>query len=439
MRLLITNARCTQAYSSLRALRPHAEWITVVMSGPPAFGFWPTCHAAYSRLVDRRCRVPDPEQDWHAGTIQRENTPAEQAFVDAMLSVCERDQIDTIFPSNDPWIYVLAKNRERFADHGVLVPLPDYETVLTPLDKYQTIRCAQEAGFPTPRTYLPESDGDFERIVAETPSPWMVRPRFTSGGRGMKIVTEAGLLKATAQATAAEHGTPMVQEYIPGRGNQSYYIVLDRSGRPISVCAPKVVRVSGRVMRNATGACVIAENAPCTAEAVRLLARTGWWGGATVQTKIDARDGIPKLMEINPRCGMQLWSRTEIGINEPLLWIQIARGESPDPVVPGVDFPLGRLMLDPFADFMNFFVELADLAVYRCRTKVLRRRSVDPASAPPGLAEMLRTYRDEYFGPHQRVYHPSFRYVLQDPRPCLLWATKKFQVAAMMLREQVGR
>jgi hypothetical protein len=48
MRLLITNARCSQAYFVLRAVRPSAQWLTVVMSGPRAMGFWPTCHAAYS-------------------------------------------------------------------------------------------------------------------------------------------------------------------------------------------------------------------------------------------------------------------------------------------------------------------------------------------------------------------------------------------------------
>ena len=253
MRLLITNARCAQAYASLRALRPHADWITVVMSGPRAMGFWPTCHAAYSRLVDRRCRVPDPEQDWHAGRIQPENTAREQAFVDEVLRVCERDNIDTIFPSNDPWIYVFAKNREVFAKHGVLVPVPEYETVIKPLDKYNTVRCAQDVGFPTPKSYLPETDEDFKRIVAETSSPWMVRPRFTTGGRGMKIVTDGRELKATAQATAAVHGAPMIQEYIPGSGKQNFYILLDRSGRAVSVYTPKVVRISGRVFVMAPG------------------------------------------------------------------------------------------------------------------------------------------------------------------------------------------
>lgn len=409
------------------------------MSGPRAMGFWPTCHAAYSRLVDRRCRVPDPEQDWHAGRIQPENTAREQAFVDEVLRVCERDNIDTIFPSNDPWIYVFAKNREVFAKHGVLVPVPEYETVIKPLDKYNTVRCAQDVGFPTPKSYLPETDEDFKRIVAETSSPWMVRPRFTTGGRGMKIVTDGRELKATAQATAAVHGAPMIQEYIPGSGKQNFYILLDRSGRAVSVYTPKVVRISGRVLRNATGASISAADAPFSAEAVRLLAHMGWWGGATVQTKTDARDGLPKLMEVNPRLGTQLWSRTELGINEPLLCLRIARGEFPDAVIPGEDYPLGRLLLDPFADFMNFFVEITELGVYRFRTGVLRRSSVDPASAPAGLAEMLRTYRRQYFGAETRIYHPSFRYLLQDPRPCLLWASKKVLSAATALRQGVGR
>jgi biotin carboxylase len=409
------------------------------MSGPRAMGFWPTCHAAYSRLADRRCRVPDPEADWHAGRIQPENTAREQAFVDATLRVCERDKIDTIFPSNDPWIYVFAKNREIFAAHGVLVPVPDYETVIKPLDKYSTVRCAEEVGFPTPRSFLPETDEDFERIVAETSSPWMVRPRFTSGGRGMKIVTDPRELEATARATAAMYGAPMIQEYIPGSGKQNFYIVLDQSGRPVSVYTPKVVRISGRVLRNATGASISAADAPFSAEAVRLLAHMGWWGGATVQTKMDARDGLPKLMEINPRLGTQLWSRVELGINEPLLCLRIARGESPDPVIPGKDYPLDRLLLDPFADLMNFFVDLVELGIYRFRTGVLRRKSVDEASAPPGLAAMLRTYRHQYFGPYERVYHPSFRYLLEDPRPCLLWASKKAQSAARMLAQGVGR
>ena len=115
MRLLVTNTRVAQAYAIIRALRPHAERMVATTSGPRPLGIWPTCHAAFSRLVDRRYHVPDPEADWREGRIQPENTPREQTFVDAVLEICARESIDTIFPSNDPWIYVFSKNKELFA------------------------------------------------------------------------------------------------------------------------------------------------------------------------------------------------------------------------------------------------------------------------------------------------------------------------------------
>jgi len=433
MRLLVTNARCSQAYFVLRALRPHAEWVTVVTSGAPAMGFWPTCHAAYSRLVDHRCRVPDPEQDWHAGRIQRRNTDKEQAFIDAVLRICERDRIDTIFPSNDPWVYVFSKNRELFQREGILIPVPDYDTVVKPLDKYDTVRSAEEVGFPTPKSCLYESAESIKQLIADTRPPWMVRPRFTTGSRGMRVVTDARDLGPVADGVAKQHGTPMIQEYIPGNRIQNFYIVLDKTGQPVSIFTPRVLRTYGRILRNVAGAAMSQANPPYSSEAVNVLAHLGWWGGATLQTKTDPRDGLPKLMEINPRLGQYLWTRTELGINEPLLCLRIARGESPEPIVPGVDYPLDSLLLEPIADITYFLAGLVELGVYRVRERLLRKDSVDPRSAPPGMNARLRAFRHEYFGASERVYHPSFTYMMQDPRPCLLWASKKVQSATSML------
>jgi hypothetical protein len=42
MRLLITNARVAQAYTTLRALRPYAEKIVVTMYGSRPLGVFPT-------------------------------------------------------------------------------------------------------------------------------------------------------------------------------------------------------------------------------------------------------------------------------------------------------------------------------------------------------------------------------------------------------------
>ncbi|HUG52168.1 MAG TPA: hypothetical protein VMR21_01145, partial [Vicinamibacteria bacterium] len=138
MNLLVTNTHAPQAYAVVRALRPHAARIvaTVEGTGPRASV---AAHAARSRLVDRRCPVPSPAADWAAGRISRENTPAEARYVEALERICREEHIDAIYPSWDPHVYVLAKNRERFAAQGVVVPVPDLDVVLTALDKHLTV------------------------------------------------------------------------------------------------------------------------------------------------------------------------------------------------------------------------------------------------------------------------------------------------------------
>lgn len=152
MNLLVTNTRNSQAYSIICALRPYAVKLVVTMYGANRLSAR-LSHAANSRWVDKRYYVPSPVQDWRAGRIQRENTEREENYIQAVLRICEEDKIDTIFPSFDPQVYVFSKNKRRFEELGIVIPIPDYDVVVTPLDKYRTVQAAKEAGFPCPKPY----------------------------------------------------------------------------------------------------------------------------------------------------------------------------------------------------------------------------------------------------------------------------------------------
>ena len=435
MRLLVTNTVIPPAYYVVRALRPYADTIIATTYGPRPVNRWPTCHSAYSRLVDRRYSVLDPERDWHEGRIQPENTEREQAYIDAIVDICDRDKIDTIFPTSDDRIYIFSKNKKMFSERGIVIPVPDYDTVLNPLDKFQTIRCAEEAGFPCPRTYLPESDADVLRIARELDPPWVIKPRFTSGGRGLAIVNHISELLGTIQTVRRHHGMPMLQEYIPGRGKQHFYLVLDREGQARSVFTPKVVRTRGRLTRNQTAACVSMKPHPLTDQAVRMLRSMSWWGSATIQTKLDQRDGQPKLMEINPRLGNGLWLRTELGINEPLLCLQIASGK---PITANIEYPLNCILLQPIEDIVSLPFELIDLSIYRFRTAVWGKQVADSLAPPMTLRERLTSYKDQYFKHKSRIYSPYFRYLIEDPLPTLIWTVKQLQNEARATMQSLG-
>ena len=388
------------------------------MCGPTRFGSR-LAPAANSRLVDRRVHVPSPVEDWRAGNIRPENTEREEAYIRAVIEICEREGIDTIFPSWDPKVYVFAKNRDRFARMGVQIPVPDYATVITPLDKYRTVQAAERAGFPCPRTFLPETEAELAPVADALGFPVVLKLRFTSGTRGLHIVRSPEELREAWHRLTRQHGPPLVQEYIPGLEKRNFYMVLDRRGRLVTSCSFTTHRLFLRIHRNSSAASQAAPPHPFVQDAARFAASFGWWGSVTVQTKIDPRDGRPKLMEVNPRMGHHLWMRTALGLNEPQLCLQIARGEPPARDA-GAYVP-GTMLLSPVEDLMTLGYSILDRLAYRVRTDWLRRQPLDRLSPPMSLPELARSYVRTYVSEDPKAFDPYFRGFPRDPLPGLLW------------------
>ena len=417
MNLLVTNTGYSQAYAIIRALRPYAHKIVVTMEGDNrrAARF---SHAAASRLVDTRYYTAFPGVDWRLGRIQRDNTEREKAYIETVESICEKEKIDTIFPSFDPYVYVFAKNKERFESKGVLIPVPNYETMLVPLDKYRTNRAAQQAGFPCPKSCIPESGNDLKQIAAAWGFPLVVKPRFTSGGRGTSIVADFGELSEKMRESWDSGVRPMIQEYIPGTEKQQFYLLLDKKGQlKVSFC-PKTHRLFDRLYRNSSAASESAPPHPKSAQAASVVQGFGWWGGINLQTKVDPRDGLPKLLEINPRLGHHLWYRTAIGINEPLMCLQIAQGEE---VAAIESYPAGKMFLSPVEDLLSFGFGLVDRVMYTLKTRLFLKRTLDPLSAPLPFNKLFRSYSQSYWNGQDKVFDPYFRYFLEDPVVSILW------------------
>jgi biotin carboxylase len=430
MNLLVTNTRNAQAYAIIRALRPHAQKIVATMEGENRLAAR-LAHAANSRLVDKRYYTPSPAKDWMAGRIQRENTENEAGYIRAVETICEKEKIDTIFPSFDPHVYVFSKNKERFEKMGILIPVPDYETVITPLDKYRTVRAAEAAGLPCPRTYLPENDDELKRIADEVGFPLVVKPRFTAAGRGTSIVRKFSELSETTDLVRKNRGMPLIQEYIPGRRRENFHLVTDRNGELralFSAINPRNCRTSGGY---ANGQETTVPN-PYYAAAAKVVRKMGWWGGAVVETRVDARDGINKLMEINPRFGNRLWVRSELGVNEPLMCLRIAEGKD----IGAIHFyPPEIALADPVEDVIALGFQLLDLFAYRFRIGLLGMEPLDLFNPPMTLKELARSYRDTYFSGKKKAYNPYFKYFWQDPWVSILWWS---QYLLLILRTMKG-
>jgi biotin carboxylase len=433
MNLLVTNTRNSQAYSVIRALRPYSKKIVVTMFGKNRLAAR-LSHAANSRLVDKRYYVPSPTEDWRAGRIQRENTAKEEAYIQAVLRICEKEKIDTIFPSFDPQVYVFSKNKERFEKLGILIPIPEYDIVVVPLDKYRTIQAAQETEFPCPRTFLPEGEKNLKWIAAELGFPLVLKQRFTAAGRGFAVVRHLSELLDKAKAFTP-HNSYIIQEYIPGREQHNLFLAFDRQGLLKMALSSENVRSFYRLHVNFPLARRGLGPHPFVLQAKALANKIGWWGGMTIQMKVDPRDGVPKLMEINPRIGEGRWQLVAIGINEPLMCLKVAKGKEVEVVK---NWPVGTVFLCPIEDLISFWLKLLDLLVYKFRANLAGKSFPDPLNAPMSIKELIRSYKETYLDSKRKIYNLYFSHFFSDPMASITWWLQTLSAALRAIKE-IGR
>jgi predicted ATP-grasp superfamily ATP-dependent carboligase len=432
MNVLITNSQETQAYTILGCVRSEASKVVITTGGDSVYVDNFRGLAFYSRFVDKRYTVPSFSEDWFSGRIRPENTPLEEAYVRRIEQICEDEAIDVVFPSLDPEVYVFSKNKTRLLDQGVQAIVPDYDVLLTPMDKALTIKAAQRVGFPCPKTYFPSNPSEVEEIACRSNPPWIIKPRLTAHGVHVKYADNPAQLEATFAELHRFQAAPIVQEYVQGASRRNFYITVDQESEIISVLSPEVVRTYAGGVRVSSKTVVSSSTGPFIEEIRALVRHLGLSGGFTVQTKVDPNDGLPKLMEINARFGQHLWYRTELGVNEPMICLQLARGETPSG---NLEFPDDVMMLDPFHDFFFLYTN-----AFNAFTRLMRlgSQSADepgPAHEHQPLMDILRSYRADYFNSRRKIMGPEVRYILNDPYPCLRVFLNKFiPITGGMLR-----
>ncbi len=343
MNLLITNTQEEQAHLIVRCLAPEVDRVVVTLSGDNLLQRWASI-SRWSRHVHKRYRVPDCSADWRTGLIQRENTPAEERYIQRIEEISARESIDVIFPSYDAEVYVFSKNKERLAARGIVTVVADYESLVPILDKSLTLQVAKDVGFPIPSTHVVADYGDIKDTVDRIGPPWVIKPRCSAHCIGLKVTSDPEELEAAFRKLSLDQERPLIQEYIPHVTRRNFYLVVNRESEIVSMVSPEVLRTRRGRVNNPGAAVVSTHKIPFTDQVRALVRELGVWGCMTLQTLVDSRDGKLKLMEINPRLGTSLWYRTELGVNEPLMALHLARGEDPGkpPIVPE-----GVILLDP--------------------------------------------------------------------------------------------
>lgn len=236
--------------------------------------------------------------------------------------------------SLDLHVTFLARHRRRL-EPLFTVPYPEEETILGGALKQNFAALCAELDLPTPVTFVVDPAAGAAHLPAELPFPLIGKPADSSawvdahfeGKRKVhELADRAALESLMGRLAGSGYTEPFIlQELVPGGDEQMRLCTFfcDRSGRVRFAGYGEVVveEHSPKVLGNSAG--IVTAQEPAVVEAGRrLLTRLGWTGFAMVDAKLDPRDGVVKLFELNPRLGRNHYYLTAAGANPVRMYVR---------------------------------------------------------------------------------------------------------------------
>ncbi len=230
---------------------------------------------------------------------------------------------DVLLPMELATQLLVTGSRARLTEL-VRIPFADAQRTLRVNDKGFLTGFAKEQGIDCPATFLPSGTEEAADLASVLPYPVLVKPRHSSGGRGIvRVEVPEGFLAAYREVDA-RYPLPIVQECLPPGGEAlGVAVLMNFASEPRATFAYRRLReypVAG-------GPSTLRESVwdPRLGESTgRLLAALGWTGVAMVEYKVDPRDGRPKLLEVNPRFWGSLHHAILCGVDFPYLLYRLA-------------------------------------------------------------------------------------------------------------------
>ena len=309
--VFVTDGHWRKSLAAVRALGRKGIGVTVGESTRLAT-------AAFSRYCHQAVVYPSP--------LFR---PAE--FVDFLHNKLSRRSYQMLLPMEDETMDLISKHHSEFSSL-TYVPIVSFDKLDFARRKDKVLQVAEQEGIPIPKTWFIEDITQLNEMKGTLPYPVVIKPKISSGAVGITYPRNPGELMSQYLSVHRRFPYPMIQELIshegPGYGAS---FLMDERGDVKASFVHKRLReypITG-------GASTLRESArydDIRDMALTLLKKLDWFGVAMVEFKLDPRDGIPKLMEINPRFWGSLHLAVEAGVNFPYLLYRMSLGEKFKPV-----------------------------------------------------------------------------------------------------------
>lgn len=217
----------------------------------------------------------------------------DDGYIDVIFDICKKEKISAVLTLIDPELSLLAANKEKFAEIGVIVIGSSYELCERALDKIQMFHWLEDHGYHCAKSY-DDKDAFYRDMDAGLISfPVFVKPIRGSASIAISKVEDRETLELLWKHT----GGLMIQEYLKGQeiGADVYIDMI--SGEVVSIFTKKKLLMRA----GETDKSVSFKDEKLFALIERFCRDSGWRG--QIDIDIFEIDGEYYISEVNPRFG----------------------------------------------------------------------------------------------------------------------------------------
>ena len=266
---------------------------------------------------------------------------SEAGFIDTLMEFGRSlDHRPVFIPTGDAEVLSLSKHKEKLLAY-YRMPVASFDTINLLVNKKLFFQDVIRRNIPCPRTFFPETVDEMRKMAADIGYPLIVKSayshRFIREFHKKVFVIHSPSTLETAIAMLNGHIQDyFLQEIIPGNTLYLFYGYFSRQSVPLGICGYDKVRQFPKDFGIGT-ICRSKNRFHLIRAAVQYLQDIGYYGLAEPEFKLDPRDGLYKLIEINTRSVTQTVLAAACGVHVEYLAYQDLIWGNVEPLKPATE------------------------------------------------------------------------------------------------------
>lgn len=244
---------------------------------------------------------------------------ADESLVDVINGIVATEDIQFVSPSGQGSTIFLGRYGNRISARVKVVPVPDHELFVLLDNKCTCFDFCISKGIPHAQSLRLQTMPEDDEVACDFAYPIVVKEADAAGGRGVYYATDLSSLHELLRNKGLQYPI-LLQEFVEGEDVAFNGFCVN--GKIVACNMQHFTRVplaAGTVRVD-----VFVDNGRVRQVAEQLIKAVNYSGPINIDTRVSVSDGMPYIVDVNPR----FWGGTQRSLVDGINYLSIALGLS---------------------------------------------------------------------------------------------------------------